>query len=31
LLDIIVIATCAILAGADTWIDVERFGRAKLD
>ena len=31
LLDIIVIAVCAILAGADSWVDVERFGRAKLD
>lgn len=31
LLDIIVIAACGILAGADSWADVERFGRAKLD
>jgi predicted transposase YbfD/YdcC len=31
LLDILVIATCAILAGCDSWVDVERFGRAKLD
>jgi predicted transposase YbfD/YdcC len=31
LLDIVVIAVCAILAGCDSWVDVERFGRAKLD
>jgi predicted transposase YbfD/YdcC len=31
LLDIIVIAVSAILAGADSWVDVERFGLAKLD
>lgn len=31
LLDILVIAVCAILAGADSWADVERFGRAKFD
>jgi len=29
LLDIVVIALCAILAGADGWVDVEAFGRAK--
>jgi predicted transposase YbfD/YdcC len=31
LLDIIVIAVCGILAGCDSWADVERFGRAKSD
>jgi predicted transposase YbfD/YdcC len=31
LLDILVLAVCAILAGCDSWVDVERFGRAKRD
>jgi predicted transposase YbfD/YdcC len=31
LLDIVVLAVCGILAGCDSWADVERFGRAKLD
>jgi predicted transposase YbfD/YdcC len=31
LLDIVVMAVCGILAGCDSWADVERFGRAKLD
>lgn len=31
LLDIIVLAVCGILAGCDSWADVERFGRAKAD
>ena len=30
LLDIIVIAICAVICGADTWVDVELFGNAKL-
>jgi predicted transposase YbfD/YdcC len=30
LLDIIVIAMCAILCGADDWVEVELFGNAKL-
>ncbi len=29
LLDIIIIAICAIICGADTWVDVALFGRAK--
>lgn len=29
LLDIVTIALCATICGADTWVDVERFGRAK--
>jgi predicted transposase YbfD/YdcC len=29
LLDIIVIAICAVIAGADGWTDVEQFGKAK--
>jgi predicted transposase YbfD/YdcC len=31
LLDILVLAVCGILAGCDSWVDVERFGRAKRD
>ena len=31
LLDIIVIAFSAILCGADSWVEVEAFGEAKLD
>jgi len=30
LLDIIVIAICAVICGADTWVDIELFGRSKL-
>ena len=30
LLDIIVIAICALICGADTWVDIELFGNAKL-
>lgn len=29
LLDIVVIALCAVVCGADTWVEVEAFGRAK--
>jgi predicted transposase YbfD/YdcC len=29
LLDIVAIAICAVLCGADTWVEVEAFGRAK--
>jgi predicted transposase YbfD/YdcC len=31
LLDIVVVALCAILGGADSWVEVEIFGNAKLD
>src|SRR3989304_4776331 len=31
LLDMIVIALCAIVCGADSWVEVEDFGNAKLD
>ncbi len=31
LLDILILALCATLGGADGWADVERFGRAKLE
>lgn len=31
LLDIIVIAICAVICSADTWVDVEAWGNAKLD
>jgi predicted transposase YbfD/YdcC len=30
LLDILTVALCAMLCGADTWVDVEAFGTAKL-
>jgi hypothetical protein len=29
LLDIVVIAVCAVICGADTWVDLEEYGRAK--
>lgn len=29
LVDIMVIAICAVICGADTWVDVENFGQAK--
>lgn len=29
LIDIIVIAVCAVIAGAETWVDVEHFGEAR--
>ena len=29
LLDIVVIAICAVICGADNWVDVENFGKAK--
>ncbi len=31
LLDIVVIAICAAICGADNWVDVENFGKAKHD
>jgi predicted transposase YbfD/YdcC len=31
LLTMITVALCAVLCGADTWVEVERFGRAKAD
>jgi len=31
LLDIVAIALCAVICGADTWVEVEAFGRAKRD
>ncbi len=31
LLDIVAIAICAVVAGADSWDDIEDFGNAKLD
>lgn len=31
LLDIITIAVCAVVSGADTWVDVEGWGQAKAD
>ena len=31
LIDIIVIAICAVICGAEDWVAVERFGRAKLE
>src|SRR6476659_8517641 len=29
LLDIVTIALCAVICGADSWVDVELFGRSK--
>lgn len=31
LLDIVAIAVCAVICGADTWVEVEAFGQAKRD
>ncbi len=31
LLDVITIAVCAVVSGADTWVDVEQWGHAKVD
>jgi predicted transposase YbfD/YdcC len=31
LLDIITIAICAVICGADSWVEVEEFGNAKID
>jgi len=31
LIDIIVIAVCAVIAGAESWVDVADFGEAKQD
>lgn len=31
LLDIVVIAVCAVICGADTWVDIEEYGRAKCE
>ena len=31
LIDIVIIAICAVICGADTWVDVEEFGKAKID
>lgn len=31
LIDIIVIAVCAVICGADSWVDIEMFGKSKLD
>ena len=29
--DVVAVAPCAVIAGADSWEEVERFGEAKLD
>jgi hypothetical protein len=29
LLDILTIALCAVICGADTWVEIEEFGHAK--
>jgi len=29
LLDVVVIAICAVICGADSWVDVEMFGKSK--
>ncbi|MEG4293110.1 transposase family protein, partial [Microcoleus sp. C2C3] len=29
LIDIITLSLCAVICGADTWVDIESYGRAK--
>jgi predicted transposase YbfD/YdcC len=31
LIDIITISICAVICGADTWVDIESYGRAKYE
>jgi hypothetical protein len=31
LLDIIIITICAVICGADSWVEIEEFGNAKVD
>jgi hypothetical protein len=31
LFDVVVVALCATLAGSDTWADIERFGKARIE
>lgn len=31
LMDILLIAICAVICGADSWVDIEMFGKSKLD
>ena len=31
LMDIVTIALCGVIAGADSWVDVEAFGRRKAE
>ena len=31
LIDIITIAICAVICGADTWVDIENYGWAKIE
>ena len=31
LLDILIIAICAVICGADSWVDIELFGKSKLE
>ena len=31
LLDIVIIAICAVICGADTWVEIEEFGKAKIN
>ena len=31
LLDILVIAVCGVICGADSWVEIEGFGKAKLE
>jgi predicted transposase YbfD/YdcC len=31
LLDILIIAICAVICGADSWVDIEMFGKSKLE
>ncbi|MCC3421806.1 MAG: ISAs1 family transposase, partial [Microcoleus sp. PH2017_07_MST_O_A] len=31
LIDIITLSICAVICGADTWVDIESYGRAKYE
>ena len=31
LIDVVVVAICAVICGADSWVDVEMFGKSKKD
>ena len=31
LIDMVVIAICAVIGGADTWVDIEMFGKLKAE
>jgi hypothetical protein len=31
LFDILIVAMCAVICGADSWVEIEEFGNAKID